>query len=103
MTARKVVESDEYFGFVSRAIRAYGRRVGDGDLLALADLVKVRDLVDQAIVDGAQQAHGAPYRFSWTEIGSAMGTSRQAARQLVLRRTEATTARCQGIADQAAP
>lgn len=76
-----VVENDAYAGFMQRAVRAYGRRVADGDLYALADLVKLRDLVDQAIVDGARAAHDSPHHFSWTEIADVLGVTRQAARQ----------------------
>lgn len=80
-----IVENDAYAGFMRRAVRAYGRRVGDGDLPALADLVKLRDLVDDAIREGAQVAHER-HGYSWTEIAAELGVSRQAARQRFTRK-----------------
>jgi hypothetical protein len=74
------VESDEFGKFAARIVRAYGRRIGDGDLWALGDLVKLRDLVDQAVTDGVAAAREA-HDFSWTDVARELGVSRQAARQ----------------------
>ena len=74
------VESDEFAAFARRVVRAFGRRIGDGDLWALGDLVKLRDQVDEAIRDGvgtARESHGV----SWTDVARELGVSRQAARQ----------------------
>jgi hypothetical protein len=68
------VESDEFGKFAARIVRAYGRRIGDGDLWAL------RDLVDQAVTDGVAAAREA-HDFSWTDVARELGVSRQAARQ----------------------
>ena len=76
---RDVVENDEYAAFVRRIIRAYARRIATGDVEALRDMVALGDLLDQAITDaviGLRQ-HG----YSWAEIGSRLGISRQAAQQ----------------------
>ena len=78
--AKGRVESDEFAAFARRVVRAFGRRIGDGDLWALGDLVALRDQVDDAIragVDTSRQQHG----FSWTEIARELGVTRQAARQ----------------------
>ena len=56
------VENDEYGAFVRRVLRAYARRVGDGDV---AEAVK------------GLRACG----YSWAEIGSRLGITRQAAHQ----------------------
>jgi hypothetical protein len=55
------VENDEYGAFVRRGLRAYARRVGDGDVEAVKGL----------------RACG----YSWAEIGSRLGITRQAAQQ----------------------
>lgn len=70
---------------VRRMVKAYGRRVGgDHDIESLVDLVKLRDDVDEQIAAAAAALHAgnedAP-GYSWTEIATVLGISRQAARQ----------------------
>lgn len=65
---------------LGRMLRAMARRAGDGDLESLVELRQLSTMLDQAIVDGARQAHDGA-GFSWTEIADALGISRQAARQ----------------------
>ena len=76
---RRQVENDEYAAFVRRILRAYARRVGDGDVEALVLLVDLAEEVDAAMVEAVKglRAHG----FSWAEIGSRLGITRQAAQQ----------------------
>ena len=83
--ARQHREAPEIGAMLRRMLRAMARRAGDGDLLALRELVELRSVIDQAIVDGARMAHDDPHRFSWAEIGAELGISRQAAQQLVAR------------------
>ncbi|MFV2099997.1 hypothetical protein [Micromonospora sp. LOL_024] len=76
---RDVVENDEFAGFARRVIRAHGRRVATGDVEALRDLVTLSSVIDEAITDaviGLRQ-----FGYSWAEIGSRLGISRQAAQQ----------------------
>jgi hypothetical protein len=76
---RDVVENDEYAAFVRRIIRAYARRVATGDVEALTDMVGLSTRLDQAITDAVigLRTHG----YSWADIGSRLGISRQAAQQ----------------------
>jgi len=76
---RDVVENDEYAAFVRRIIRAHARRVATGDVEALTDMVALSTLLDEAIRDAVTglREHG----YSWDEIGSRLGISRQAAHQ----------------------
>lgn len=76
---RDVVENDEYAAFVRRIIRAHARRVAGGDIEALADMVGLSTLLDEAITDAVTglRRHG----YSWTEIGQRLGITRQAAHQ----------------------
>ena len=73
---RRQVENDEYGAFVRRVLRAYSRRVGDGDVEALALLVGE---IDAAMAEAVQGLRARGY--SWAEIGSRLGISRQAAQQ----------------------
>jgi DNA-directed RNA polymerase specialized sigma24 family protein len=76
---RDVVENDEYAAFVRRILRAYARRVATGDVEALTDMVNLSSQLDDAIGQAVTglRAHG----YSWAEIGSRLGISRQAAQQ----------------------
>ena len=61
-----------------RMIRAYGRRVADADPVDFAAMVALRDELDAAMLTAVQ---GLQDRHSWTDIATALGVSRQAARQ----------------------
>lgn len=63
-----------YMGFASRAIRAYGKRVADGDPVDLADMLKVREEFDKAIEAAIV---GQRATFSWQQIADATGIPRQ--------------------------
>lgn len=73
-------ENDSYAGFMRRAVRAFGRRA-ETDLDALRMMVELRAELDQAIATAARAAHEGEAAFSWTEVGQALGMTRQAARQ----------------------
>ena len=77
--ALRQVENDEYGAFVRRILRAYSRRVGDGDVEALALLVGLAEEINAAMAEAVKglRAHG----YSWAEIGARLGISRQAAQQ----------------------
>jgi hypothetical protein len=76
---RRVVENDEYAAFVRRAVAAYARRVASGDVEALRDLVGLSDHLDTALVDAVKGLRA--FGYSWSEIGTRLGISRQAAQQ----------------------
>ncbi|MFI7213140.1 hypothetical protein ACIBP4_01075 [Micromonospora maritima] len=76
---RDVVENDAFAAFARRIIRAHGRRVADGDVEALRDLVALSSAIDQAITDAVIGLRA--FGYSWAEIGSRLGISRQAAQQ----------------------
>jgi hypothetical protein len=60
-----------------RMVRAYGRRVGDGDPVDLARMVEVKRELDQAILGAVRGQREAG--FSWREVAEGLGTTRQAA------------------------
>jgi len=76
---RAGVENTDYAAFAVRVIRAHARRVADGDVDALADLLRLAVEVDtatQTAVTGLRT-----FGYSWGEIASRLGTTRQAAQQ----------------------
>jgi hypothetical protein len=80
LTAKPPVENPEYAAFARRILRAYARRIGTGDIEALADITALATDVDEAIrqaVTGLRRDYG----YSWAEIGLRLGVTRQAAQQ----------------------
>jgi len=76
---RPVVENDEYAAFARRILAAYSRRIAGGDLEALTLITNLGTEVEDAIraaVTGLRE-HG----YSWADIGSRLGVTRQAAQQ----------------------
>jgi hypothetical protein len=76
---RRQVENDEYGAFVRRVVRGYSRRVADGDVGALILMTGLADELDAAIAEAVKGLRGCGY--SWAEIGSRLGITRQAAHQ----------------------
>jgi len=73
------MENDEYGAFVRRSLRAYGRRVGEGDVEALALMPGLADEIETAVAEAVKGLRTCGY--SWAEIGSRLGITRQAAQQ----------------------
>ncbi|MEU5791130.1 hypothetical protein ABZ754_25830 [Micromonospora purpureochromogenes] len=76
---RDVVENDAFAAFARRIIRAHGRRVAAGDVEALRDLVALSTQLDDAIGEAVIGLRA--FGYSWAEIGSRLGISKQAAQQ----------------------
>ena len=77
--ARRAVENDEYAAFARRVLRAYTRRVADGDVEALTLMTDLAAEIDSAISQAVTGLRG--FGYSWAEIGSRLGVTRQAAQQ----------------------
>ena len=75
----RVRENDEYAAFARRVLRAYARRVADGDVEALTLMLGLSAEIDTAITQAVTGLRGSGY--SWAEIGSRLGITRQAAQQ----------------------
>lgn len=73
------VETTEYAEMMRRMLVGWQRRLADGDLVDVEELVAFTDEVDEAlarVVDSLRERG-----VSWQEVGDAMGTTRQAAQQ----------------------
>ncbi|MGH3218633.1 MAG: hypothetical protein ACRDPY_07970 [Streptosporangiaceae bacterium] len=75
----RLVENDDYAAFTRRILRAYARRVASGDVEALALMLGLSAELDTAIGQAVQGLRG--FGYSWAEIGSRLGVTRQAAQQ----------------------
>ena len=76
---RARVENDDYAAFARRIVAAHGRRIAAGDVECLRDLIALAEEVDRATdvaVAGLRRAG-----YSWAEIASRLGITRQAAQQ----------------------
>jgi hypothetical protein len=76
---RPVTENSEYAAFARRILRAYSRRVAVGDVEFLAHMISLADDINDAIAQAVSGLRDAGY--SWAEIGSRLGITRQAAQQ----------------------
>ena len=77
---KRITENDDYAAFVRRAIAAYSRRVATGDIDALEGMAALSADLDTAIahaVTALRTQHG----YSWADIGTRLGITRQAAQQ----------------------
>ena len=77
--AARVRENDEYAAFARRVLRAYARRVADGDVEAFTLMTDLADEIDAAISQAVTGLRA--FGYSWAEIGSRLGITRQAAQQ----------------------
>ena len=76
---RPRVENDDYGAFARRIVAAHGRRIAAGDVECLRDLVTLAEEVDRATdvaVAGLRRVG-----YSWAEIASRVGITRQADQQ----------------------
>jgi hypothetical protein len=74
-----MVENSEFNAFARRIIRAYGRRVAEGDVDALPELIELSASLDEAITNAVKGLRA--FGYSWTDIAARVGMSRQAAQQ----------------------
>ena len=74
---KRYTTTADYLSMMRRIMTAAGRRVGEADAEDLAELIAIRDEMNQVIqraVDGLREDG-----YTWESIGAATGTTRQAA------------------------
>jgi hypothetical protein len=76
---RTAVENTDYAAFATRVIRGHARRIADGDIDGLADLLRLSRKLDAATQQAVDGLRG--FGYSWTDIAARLGTTRQAAQQ----------------------
>ena len=77
--SRRGVENREFDAFVRRILRAYARRVANGDVEALRSLAALSSEVDAVTRIAVAGLRQPPYSYSWSEIADRLGVSKQAA------------------------
>jgi hypothetical protein len=76
---RPVVENDAYAAFAHRILTAYARRIAGGDIESLPLLTDLAADIDTAIGEAVTGLRG--FGYSWAEIATRLGVTRQAAQQ----------------------
>jgi uncharacterized protein with von Willebrand factor type A (vWA) domain len=74
---RPKVETPEYAAMLARMIRGYGRRVGEGDEVDLAEMLDMAKTLSDATTNAVQLMREDG--ISWSYIALGAGVSRQAA------------------------
>ena len=74
-----MAENDAFAAFVRRILRAYARRIAAGDVEAIFQMTDVAVEFDTLIGQAVNGLHA--YGYSWAEIASRLGITRQAAWQ----------------------
>lgn len=77
--SRRRVENIDYAAFVSRILKAHGRRIAAGDLDGLTALAQLTTELEDALTTAVDGLRSQGY--SWTDIGTRLGITRQAAQQ----------------------
>ena len=77
---KRVTENDEYAAFLTRALRAYSRRIANGDIDALTVMATLATDLDHAMTEAITELR-ARHGYSWADIGTRLGITRQAAQQ----------------------
>jgi hypothetical protein len=83
MTTRKRAKADKstmdaYADFMRRAVRAFGKKAGEGDVAALPELLKIQAQLDEAIVDAVGSLISAPWNYSWQQVTDSINADRLA-------------------------
>jgi hypothetical protein len=76
---RRPVENDEYAAFARRVLRAYSRRIAAGDIDALEGMADLASQVETAVGQAVTGLRTQGY--SWADIGTRLGITRQGAQQ----------------------
>src|ERR1700760_162599 len=79
--ARREVETSQFDAFVRRILRAYARRVGNGDIEALRSLAALSSEVDAMTRLAVAELRKQPYHYSWLEIADRLGVTKQTAHE----------------------
>lgn len=74
-------EDAEYAAFASRIIRGLAKRASSGDVEVVRLLGELRGELDAALHASVVNAMSAPTPPSWSQVGQALGVTRQAAMQ----------------------
>jgi hypothetical protein len=76
---RPAVENHDYAAFTRRVLRAHARRIADGDVEGLIQLIALERELAQAIHTAITGLRNMGY--SWADIAMRLGITRQAAQQ----------------------
>lgn len=76
---RATVENKDFAAFAGRILKAFARRVAEGDVEALADLLAFSKQIDRATRDAVGGLR--EFGYSWAEIAQRAGITKQTAQE----------------------
>jgi hypothetical protein len=76
---KRQVENPDYAEFTRRIVKAYARRVADGDIEALPSMAQLASDVDTALHDAV--AGLRTWGYSWAAIATRLGVNRSTAQE----------------------
>jgi hypothetical protein len=80
--AKRERETSEFPDLFRRLMRAYVRRVAaEGDLGAVGEFAQLLDEAGGHLTDMVAVLRHEPWSYSWTQIGTELGISRQTAQE----------------------
>ena len=74
---RRTIETSAYLAMCARILTNGGARAAEGDVSDFRQLLELRTILDEALVEAVRGLRDAG--VTWDEIGTASGTTRQAA------------------------
>ena len=78
--AKKAVDNSAYADFMRRGVKAFSRRVADGDIEALGLLAQHIDEAEKACRDAISGLR-EEYGYSWSDIGRVLRVTKQTAQR----------------------
>ena len=78
---RRTREASDMGQMVGRVLRSLVKRAEQGDMDALETLVAVQDYAAIEARRAARALRGEEWGYSWSDIGNALGITKQAAQQ----------------------
>jgi hypothetical protein len=80
MARKRAVETADFAEMMKRMVQAHAKRVAEGDLADLADFLDIAALLDAELAHAVREMR-VRLGWSWADIGTAAGITRQAAQQ----------------------
>jgi hypothetical protein len=78
---KKAREASDIWAMVNRMFRSLAKRAADGDMDALGALTACETAANGWAKAAVANLRAEPWNYSWSDIGDALGVSRQAAQQ----------------------
>lgn len=76
--AKRARSNQDYDGFVRRILRAYSRRVAEGDITALKDMSKLTEEIQAGLDSGVRGLCASSNGYTLADVARTLGVTKQA-------------------------